>query len=73
VDFAGGVFRVYLKFDEYYNNRPPRVCFHTIPYHPNIDMITGKPCIDYLDDYSLWEPNIKMSTVLLQIQVVWIC
>lgn len=31
----GGIFRVYLKFDEHYNVRPPDVCFHTIPFHPN--------------------------------------
>ena len=32
---VGGVFRIYLKFDEHYNHRPPKVCFHTIPFHPN--------------------------------------
>ena len=31
----GGIFRVYIKFDEHYNVRPPDVCFHTIPFHPN--------------------------------------
>lgn len=31
----GGVFRMYIKFDEHYNYRAPDVCFHTIPFHPN--------------------------------------
>ncbi|XP_067944999.1 ubiquitin-conjugating enzyme E2 U-like [Watersipora subatra] len=66
--WEGGIFRVYLKFDEHYNCQPPRVCFHTIPYHPNIDMITGQPCIDYLDDYSKWSGSIKIASVLVQIQ-----
>ena len=24
-----------MKFDEYYNERPPEVHFYTIPFHPN--------------------------------------
>lgn len=36
---AGGLFRLYIKFTEHYNTRPPDVCFHTIPFHPN-----GKQC-----------------------------
>ena len=32
---AGGIFRLYIKFNEQYNSRPPEVCFHTIPFHPN--------------------------------------
>ena len=33
--YTGGIFRLYIKFDEHYNVRPPEVCFHTIPFHPN--------------------------------------
>ena len=33
--WEGGVFRLYVKFDEHYKYRPPVVCFHTIPFHPN--------------------------------------
>ena len=32
---AGGQFTIYMKFDEYYNERPPEVHFYTIPFHPN--------------------------------------
>ena len=65
----GGVFRVYLKFNEHYNSQPPRVCFHTIPYHPNIDMITGQPYIDFLDDPNKWCTTIKITSILLHIPV----
>jgi len=32
-------------------------------------MITGQPCIDYLDDWQLWNESYKIATLLLQIQV----
>lgn len=67
--FLGGIFRVYIKFDENYNVCPPKVCFHTIPYHPNIDMITGRPCIYYLDDAQRWNPAVRIGELLVQIQV----
>lgn len=66
--WEGGIFRIYLKFDEHYNVRPPDVCFHTIPFHPNVDMITGRPCIDFLDDYSKWEESYSLSFILVTIQ-----
>lgn len=66
--WEGGIFRVYIKFDEHYNVRPPDICFHTIPFHPNVDMITGRPCIDFLDDYSKWEEAYSLSFILVTIQ-----
>ncbi|XP_063434147.1 ubiquitin-conjugating enzyme E2 U-like [Mytilus trossulus] len=66
--WEGGIFRVYIKFDEHYNVRPPDVCFHTIPFHPNVDMITGRPCIDFLDDYSKWQESYSLSFILITIQ-----
>ncbi|KAK3611999.1 hypothetical protein CHS0354_011658 [Potamilus streckersoni] len=66
--WEGGTFRLYIKFDENFNYRPPEVCFHTIPYHPNVDMITGKPCIDFLDDFSKWKDTYSLSDILLTIQ-----
>ena len=32
---SDGTFTLYMKFDENFNLRPPEVCFHTIPFHPN--------------------------------------
>lgn len=36
---SGGVFKLYLQFGEYYNGQPPRVFFHTIPFHPNGEVL----------------------------------
>ncbi|KAK3091615.1 hypothetical protein FSP39_021223 [Pinctada imbricata] len=66
--WEGGIFRVYIKFDEHFNRRPPEVCFHTIPFHPNVEAITGKPCIDFLDDFSIWRDTYSLSFILVSIQ-----
>ena len=54
--FTGGVFRLYMKFDENYNTQPPEVCFHTIPFHPN-----GKFALHPL--YKI-ESSLKVTIVL---------
>ncbi|CAH1773546.1 unnamed protein product [Owenia fusiformis] len=66
--WEGGLFQVYIKFNEHYNSTPPEVCFHTIPFHPNIDSITGRPCINFLDDPTLWKETYSFGFVLLSIQ-----
>ncbi|KAK2158312.1 hypothetical protein LSH36_173g09005 [Paralvinella palmiformis] len=68
--WEGGILRVYIKFDEHYNTRPPQLCFHTIPFHPNVDMITGQPCVEFLDDWSKWNKSYTISSLLLTIQVM---
>jgi len=35
----------------------------------SVDMITGRPCIDFLDDYSKWEEAYSLSFILVTIQV----
>jgi hypothetical protein len=35
----------------------------------SVDMITGRPCIDFLDDYSKWEEEYSLSFILVTIQV----
>lgn len=66
--WEGGVFRLVLKFDENYDMRPPQVSFQTIPFHPNVNMITGRPCIDFLDNYDLWFDGYTLTFILLSIQ-----
>ena len=34
-----------------------------------VDMITGKPCVDFLDDWTQWNEAYSLSSVLLAIQV----
>ena len=40
---SGGVFRLYMKFNEFYNERPPDVCFHSVPFHPNSEFVFLQP------------------------------
>jgi ubiquitin-protein ligase len=48
--WQNGIFQIYMKFNEEYNFEPPSVFFQTIPYHPNIEMSTGRPSVDFLDN-----------------------
>lgn len=66
--WEGGVFVVSLKFSERYNDEPPSIHFHTIPFHPNIDMKTGRPCIDFVDDVSLWRESYSLHFILISLQ-----
>lgn len=66
--WEGGIFTVALKFSEGYHEAPPEVNFHTIPFHPNIDMNTGRPCLDLLDDYDIWKEAYSIEAILLALQ-----
>ncbi|XP_053395880.1 ubiquitin-conjugating enzyme E2 U-like isoform X6 [Mercenaria mercenaria] len=66
--WEGGTFTLYIKFDENFNVRPPEVCFHTIPFHPNVDMLSGRPCIDFLDDFSQWKDSNSLTKILTTVQ-----
>lgn len=66
--WEGGVFRLYLKFNENYNMEPPQVCFHTIPFHPNIDKVTGKPFLAILDNPVKWQSANTVASLLRAIQ-----
>ncbi|XP_071500601.1 ubiquitin-conjugating enzyme E2 U-like [Diadema antillarum] len=66
--WEGGIFVLSLKFTENYNHEPPDIRFHTIPFHPNIDMQSGRPCIEFLDDISCWKETYSLQSILLAIQ-----
>ncbi|XP_070562469.1 ubiquitin-conjugating enzyme E2 U-like [Ptychodera flava] len=66
--WEGGIFTVLLKFTEDYDAVPPKVIFHTIPFHPNIDMTTGQPCIDFLDDIKTWDKKYGVQFIVLSLQ-----
>ncbi|XP_041359027.1 ubiquitin-conjugating enzyme E2 U-like [Gigantopelta aegis] len=66
--WEGGIFHLYIKFDEHYSYRPPEICFHTVPFHPNVDMVTGRPCIDFLDDCDKWNESNRIYMILVTIQ-----
>ncbi|XP_051868569.1 ubiquitin-conjugating enzyme E2 U-like isoform X2 [Pristis pectinata] len=68
--WEGAALQLSLKYTADYNSVPPTVTFNTIPFHPNVDAITGKPCVDFLDNPRKWEEHFSLTTILLTIQVM---
>ncbi|KAJ1553659.1 Ubiquitin-conjugating enzyme E2 U [Nowakowskiella sp. JEL0078] len=66
--WEGGVFKLELLFDENFNDSPPEVFFFTVPFHPNIDIETGRPCIDVLDRKRAWGQNLTINGLLIYLQ-----
>lgn len=66
--WESGVFQIFLKFNEFYNDAPPIVSFQTIPFHPNIDVSTGKPSVDFLDDFNKWKTDYTIRHILQSLQ-----
>jgi len=67
-NWENGIFQIYIKFTENYNFEPPSVYFQTIPYHPNIEMATGRPSVDFLDNKFKWKQNFTISYILKSLQ-----
>ncbi|KAI8822001.1 ubiquitin-conjugating enzyme/RWD-like protein, partial [Fimicolochytrium jonesii] len=68
--WEGGIFRLELRFDEDYNERPPEVQFLTVPFHPNVDMHTGTPCIPLLQDPMEWDPDMSLCDLLSSLRTL---
>ncbi|KAJ3190998.1 Ubiquitin-conjugating enzyme E2 U [Irineochytrium annulatum] len=66
--WEGGIFKVDLHFDENFDEMPPRVIFATVPFHPNVELSTGRPCTRLLDDPDAWRPGITIPALLCSIQ-----
>ncbi|XP_075037920.1 ubiquitin-conjugating enzyme E2 U [Mixophyes fleayi] len=66
--WEGAILQINMTYTEEYNYRPPSIIFNTIPFHPNVDQTSGKPCIDFLDSPADWNPRYTMSYILLVIQ-----
>ncbi|KAF6345976.1 ubiquitin conjugating enzyme E2 U [Rhinolophus ferrumequinum] len=64
------VFQLAINFTSEYNFVPPVVTFRTIPFHPNVDRHTGRPCIDFLDNPNEWNTSYTLSSILLTLQVM---
>lgn len=65
----GMSFQLTINFTPEYNFVPPVVTFRTIPFHPNVDQHTGRPCIDFLDSHDKWNTCYSLSSILLTLQV----
>ena len=57
-----------LNFPPEYNDHPPFLFFLTVPFHPNIDIHSGRPCVDFLDDLNQWHPDLHVYSILQTIQ-----
>lgn len=68
--FAGGTFRLRISFPKDYPTSPPRVCFLTEMFHPNVFAEDGRVCIDILQNAEKWKPEYGIETVLVAIQIL---
>ena len=42
---------------------------HVIIFMFTVDMVTGRPCIEFLDDYRQWNESYTLTKILTAIQV----
>ncbi|KAL2915673.1 hypothetical protein HK105_204858 [Polyrhizophydium stewartii] len=68
--WESGIFQLEMHFDESYSDTPPQVFFLSVPFHPNIDMNSGRPCLAILDATNAWHPLITIQSLLLHLQAL---
>ncbi|XP_053549056.1 ubiquitin-conjugating enzyme E2 U [Bombina bombina] len=68
--WEGAVLQLTMTYNEKYNYTPPSIICNTIPYHPNVDPMSGRPCIDFLDNPEGWNTHFTMTSILLTIQTM---
>ncbi|KAI9328578.1 ubiquitin-conjugating enzyme E2 U-like protein, partial [Zopfochytrium polystomum] len=66
--WEGGIFKLRMQFSEAFDQVPPQVTFLTVPFHPNVEMETGRPCWAALDDLDEWDPDLSIVGMLTSLQ-----
>lgn len=69
--YAKGSFKLRVTVPQRYPFEPPKVCFVTPIYHPNIDS-AGRICLDILNmpPKGAWKPSVNISTLLTSIRLL---
>ncbi|CAF0787786.1 unnamed protein product [Didymodactylos carnosus] len=69
--WSGCIFRVQLLFNATYNFQPPLIQFESfIPYHPNIDPITGRAKLSCIEKWNSHYTLISLLDELVNIFIV---
>lgn len=69
--WENGCFHITIRFSESYDDEPPDIKFNTIPFHPNIDPISGQPCIELYPDNQKREPHgLSINSLLVNLQAL---
>lgn len=63
--FEDGTFKLLIKFDEQYPNKPPTVKFLSEMFHPNV-YTNGELCLDILQNR--WSPTYDVASILTSVQ-----
>ena len=64
-DWAGGLYKLQIKFPEDYPSKAPTCIFTPVIFHPNV-YPSGQICLSILT--SQWKPGITISQVLTGVQ-----
>jgi len=60
--YAKGAFRIEINFPAEYPFKPPKICFKTKIYHPNVDE-KGQVCLPIISAEN-WKPATKTEQVI---------
>ena len=61
--YSKGSWKLQLKIPTDYPKHPPKACFRTRIWHPNVEENTGSVCVDTLKKD--WDPKLTLKDVLM--------
>lgn len=69
--WENGRFHLTIRFTENYDDEYPEIKFNTIPFHPNINPLTGEPCIDLFQQRSKHSSDkVSLIGLLVNLQAL---